>query len=205
MNTVPRHHRTPKAHRRPGATGDYGPVDRGGQPDRAHGPAAPGPPPARPQPRDVLAVLYLDLDRFKVINDSLGHRIGDDVLLKIAERLTHHLRPADTLARLGGDEFVLVAEGVTDEAAAITLANRIIEDGRKPFHLDGDEFSCTMSIGVACTADSQRNGEELLSEADLALYRAKDKGRDRVAVVRRGTTHHGRRTHGHRTDGAAGP
>jgi diguanylate cyclase (GGDEF)-like protein/PAS domain S-box-containing protein len=130
----------------------------------------------------MLAVLYLDLDHFKVINDSLGHRIGDDVLLKIAERLTHHLRPADTLARLGGDEFVLVAEGVTDEAAAITLANRIIEDGRKPFRLDGDEFSCTMSIGVACTADAQRAGVELLSEADLALYRAKDKGRDRVAV-----------------------
>jgi diguanylate cyclase (GGDEF)-like protein len=132
--------------------------------------------------RGMLAVLYLDLDHFKVINDSLGHRIGDDVLLKIAERLTHHLRPADTLARLGGDEFVLVAEGVSDEAAAITLANRIIEDGRKPFRLDGDEFSCTMSIGVACTADSRRNGVELLSEADLALYRAKDKGRDRVAV-----------------------
>jgi diguanylate cyclase (GGDEF)-like protein/PAS domain S-box-containing protein len=130
----------------------------------------------------MLAVLYLDLDHFKVINDSLGHRIGDDVLLKIAERLTHHLRPADTLARLGGDEFVLVAEGVTDEAAAITLANRIIDDGRKPFRLDGDEFNCTMSIGVACTADGQRNGAELLSEADLALYRAKDKGRDRVAV-----------------------
>ena len=133
-------------------------------------------------PGGVLAVLYLDLDRFKVINDSLGHHIGDDVLLKMAERLTHHLRPADTLARLGGDEFVLVAEGVTDEAAAVSLANRIIEDGRRPFALDGDEFSCTMSIGVACTADSQRNAGELLAEADLALYRAKDLGRDRVAM-----------------------
>jgi diguanylate cyclase (GGDEF)-like protein/PAS domain S-box-containing protein len=130
----------------------------------------------------VLAVLYLDLDRFKIINDSLGHRIGDDVLLKMAQRLTGHLRPADTLARLGGDEFVLVAEGVTDEAAAVTLANRIIEDGRRPFVIDGDEFSCTMSIGVACTADCQRNAEELLAEADLALYRAKDHGRDRVAM-----------------------
>src|ERR1017187_2105889 len=120
-------------------------------------------------PGRLLVVLYLDLDRFKVINDSLGHRIGDDVLLKMAERLTGHLRPADTLARLGGDEFVVVAEGVTDEAAAIALANRIIEDGRRPFRVDGDEFSCTMSIGVACTADYQHNAEALLSEADLAL------------------------------------
>jgi diguanylate cyclase (GGDEF)-like protein/PAS domain S-box-containing protein len=133
-------------------------------------------------PGTVLAVLYLDLDRFKVINDSLGHHTGDDLLLKIAERLTHHLRPADTLARLGGDEFVLVAEGVTSEPAAVALANRIIEDGRKPFRLDGEEFSCTMSIGVACTADGGRNVEELLSEADMALYRAKDMGRDRVAM-----------------------
>ena len=133
-------------------------------------------------PGRLLVVLYLDLDRFKVINDSLGHHIGDDVLLKMAERLTSHLRPADTLARLGGDEFVLVAEGVTNEAAAIALANRVIEDGRRPFRVDGDEFSCTMSIGVACTADSQHNAEALLSEADLALYRAKDRGRDQVAV-----------------------
>lgn len=133
-------------------------------------------------PGGVLAVLYLDLDRFKVINDSLGHHVGDDMLLKMAGRLTHHLRPADTLARLGGDEFVLVAEGVTDMAAAVSLANRIIEDGRRPFALDGDDFTCTMSIGVACTADSQRNAGELLAEADLALYRAKDLGRDRVAT-----------------------
>jgi diguanylate cyclase (GGDEF)-like protein/PAS domain S-box-containing protein len=133
-------------------------------------------------PGRLLVVLYLDLDRFKVINDSLGHRIGDDVLLKMAERLTGHLRPADTLARLGGDEFVVVAEGVTDEAAAIALATRMIEDGRMPFRVDGDEFSCTMSIGVACTADDQHNAEALLSEADLALYRAKDRGRDQVAV-----------------------
>jgi diguanylate cyclase (GGDEF)-like protein/PAS domain S-box-containing protein len=133
-------------------------------------------------PRGVLAVLYLDLDHFKVINDSLGHRVGDDVLLRIVERLTRHLRPADTLARLGGDEFVLVAEGVTDEAAAITLANRIITNGREPLRVDGEEILCTISIGVACTADGQRNAEELLAEADLALYRAKDKGRDRVAM-----------------------
>jgi diguanylate cyclase (GGDEF)-like protein/PAS domain S-box-containing protein len=133
-------------------------------------------------PGGVLALLYLDLDRFKVINDSLGHRIGDDVLLKVADRLTHHLRPADTLARLGGDEFVLVAEGVADELAAISLANRIIEDGRSPFRVEGEDIICTISVGLVCTSDGQRNAEELLSEADLALYRAKEHGRDRVAL-----------------------
>jgi diguanylate cyclase (GGDEF)-like protein/PAS domain S-box-containing protein len=136
----------------------------------------------RRRPGGVLAVLFLDLDHFKVINDSLGHHIGDDVLLQVAGRLTHHLRPADTLARLGGDEFVLVAEEVTDVAAVLGLANRVIEDGRKPFLLDGEELSCTMSIGVTWTSDSQRDAGDLLVEADLALYRAKDMGRDQVAL-----------------------
>jgi len=130
----------------------------------------------------VLAVLYLDLDRFKVINDSLGHRIGDEVLLTMATRLTHHLRPADTLARLGGDEFVIVAEGVADETAALDLANRIIEAGRKPFQVATEEFTCTVSVGIASTADSQRGAQDLLHEADLALYRAKGRGRDRAEV-----------------------
>ena len=145
----------------------------------------------------VLAVLFLDLDRFKVINDSLGHKVGDDVLLEIAQRLTLHLRSADTLARLGGDEFVLVAEGVTDEKAALCLANRIIEDGRKPFRVAGEDFSCTMSIGVACTADEQRNAEQLLGEADLALYRAKDLGPRQGGHIRRETTDHRRGPVGH--------
>lgn len=136
--------------------------------------------------KGVLVVMYLDLDRFKVVNDSLGHHAGDDVLLKTAERLTRHLRPADTLARLGGDEFALVAEGVVDEASAVILANRIIEDGRRPFRVGGEEISCTVSIGVTCTTDSKRNAHELLAEADCALYRAKRQGRDRVAVFDEG-------------------
>jgi diguanylate cyclase (GGDEF)-like protein/PAS domain S-box-containing protein len=130
----------------------------------------------------VLAVLYLDLDRFKVINDSLGHRIGDTVLLRMAERITHHLRPADTLARLGGDEFVILAEGVEDMHAAIELGNRIVEAGHEPFRVGDEEFVCTLSVGIAWTTDSQRGAEDLLQEADLALYRAKDRGRDRVDV-----------------------
>jgi len=130
----------------------------------------------------VLAVLYVDLDRFKVVNDSLGHRIGDAILLKMAERLMHHIRPADTLARLGGDEFVIVAENMVDEHAARELAKRIIEAGREPFRVGMEEFVCTLSVGVASTADSQRAAEDLLREADLALYRAKDRGRDRAEI-----------------------
>jgi diguanylate cyclase (GGDEF)-like protein/PAS domain S-box-containing protein len=130
----------------------------------------------------LLAVLYVDLDRFKIINDSLGHRIGDAVLLNMAERLTHHLRPADTLARLGGDEFVIVAEGMTDEAAVVDLAKRVIEAGREAFQVGEEEFICTLSVGIASTADGQRDAGDLLHEADLALYRAKDRGRDRAEV-----------------------
>ena len=130
----------------------------------------------------VLAVLYVDLDRFKILNDSLGHRVGDSVLLMMAERLTGQLRQADTLARLGGDEFVIVAEGVEDEQAAIDLGNRIILAGHETFRVGDEDFTCTLSVGIACTADSQRAAEELLQEADLALYRAKDRGRDRVEV-----------------------
>jgi diguanylate cyclase (GGDEF)-like protein/PAS domain S-box-containing protein len=130
----------------------------------------------------VLAVMYVDLDRFKVVNDSLGHRVGDAILLKMAERLLHHIRPSDTLARLGGDEFVIVAENMVDERAASELAKRIIEAGREPFRVGMEEFVCTLSVGVASTADSQRAAEDLLREADLALYRAKDRGRDRAEV-----------------------
>jgi len=130
----------------------------------------------------TLAVLYLDLDRFKVVNDSLGHSVGDAVLAQMAQRLLHHLRPADTLARLGGDEFVIVAEGLTSEQDAVELSNRIIGAGREPFRLGDEEFICTLSVGVACTTDSQRGAGELLGEADLALYRAKDRGRDRTEV-----------------------
>jgi diguanylate cyclase (GGDEF)-like protein/PAS domain S-box-containing protein len=130
----------------------------------------------------VLAVLYCDLDRFKVINDSLGHRVGDAVLLTMAERLTRHLRPADTLARLGGDEFVIVVEGITNESSVAELATRIIEAAREPVRVGEEEFLCTVSVGIATTDDSRRWGGDLLHEADLALYRAKDRGRDRAEI-----------------------
>ena len=129
----------------------------------------------------VLAVLYLDLDRFKIINDSLGHRVGDTVLLKLAERLTHHLRSSDTLARLGGDEFVIVAEDMVEQSVG-ALGDRIIEAGRQPFRIGEVDFVCTLSVGIAATRDTRRSAEDLLHDADVALYRAKERGRDRIEV-----------------------
>ena len=128
----------------------------------------------------LLAVLYLDLDRFTIVNESLGHHVGDSVLLQMAERLVQHLRPADTLGRLGGDEFVVVAEGLLDEQAAVGMAKRIAAAGRQPFQVGDEDLVCTMSVGVACTKDSERSADDLLGEADLALHRAKERGRDRV-------------------------
>jgi diguanylate cyclase (GGDEF)-like protein/PAS domain S-box-containing protein len=134
--------------------------------------------------RGGLALLYLDLDRFRVINDSLGHRVGDQLLTDVARRLVTYLRPSDTLARLGGDEFVIVAESMSNEQSALELADRIISTGHEAFRVDGQEFQCTLSVGIAWTADAERAGEELLRDADLALYKAKDLGRDRAEVFR---------------------
>ena len=130
----------------------------------------------------MVAVLFLDLDRFKVINDSLGHHAGDAVLLQMAERLLQVLRPQDTLARLGGDEFAIVVEDLINPDEALALGGRIIEAGRDPFRVGQEQFICTTSLGIAVTTDPARNAEDLLQEADLALYRAKDRGRDRADV-----------------------
>jgi len=130
----------------------------------------------------VLVVLYVDLDRFKVVNDSLGHRIGRRHPAQDGRTSPAPHPPVRHLARLGGDEFVIVAENMADEHAATELAKRIIEAGREPFQVGVEEFVCTLSVGVASTVDSQRAAEDLLREADLALYRAKDRGRDRAEV-----------------------
>lgn len=130
----------------------------------------------------LVAVLYLDLDRFKQINDSVGHLVGDAVLLEMAERLRSILRQQDTLARLGGDEFAVVVEDMGRAEEAVALGARIIEVGRAPFVVNAEQFTCTTSVGIAVTAHGQRSAEGLLQEADLALYRAKDRGRDRAEV-----------------------
>ncbi|HUY61895.1 MAG TPA: GGDEF domain-containing protein, partial [Candidatus Dormibacteraeota bacterium] len=126
-----------------------------------------------------VAVLFLDLDYFKRVNDGAGHLVGDRVLVTVAERLLAVVRPADTVARLGGDEFVVLAEDLDDAAgAARELAARIARAMREPISVDGHELVVTASIGMAL-ADAESDPAEVLAHADAAMYEAKRRGRDR--------------------------
>jgi diguanylate cyclase (GGDEF)-like protein/PAS domain S-box-containing protein len=122
-----------------------------------------------------VAVLFMDLDGFKVVNDSLGHDVGDGLLVEVARRLEGCLRPEDTLARFGGDEFVALIEDLQTADDAVRVAERITNELRKPFALGGREMYVAASIGVGLGRGT-RNPEELLREADTAMYRAKDEG-----------------------------
>jgi len=130
----------------------------------------------------AVAVLYLDLDGFKAVNDSLGHRAGDDLLRTTAKRLRAALRPGDHLARMGGDEFVAVLPR-TGDSAARRMARRLATAARQPTELDGMPVSVTASIGIAAPRSATMSPEELLSEADSAMYRAKQHGRARTEVA----------------------
>jgi diguanylate cyclase (GGDEF)-like protein/PAS domain S-box-containing protein len=123
-----------------------------------------------------VAVLFMDLDGFKVVNDSLGHDTGDRLLVEVAKRLGSCLRPEDTLARFGGDEFTVLIEDVEISDDAVRVAERIVEELREPISLDGRELYVATSIGVGLGNDSIQGSEELLREADTAMYRAKDEG-----------------------------
>ncbi len=133
----------------------------------------------------TVAVLLLDLDRFKALNDSLGHRVGDEVLMVAAERLIAACRPSDTVARYGGDEFVVLAEGLNSAEDVHELAERLVAVLREPFRVTGpvpgeeQTLLQTVSVGVAVTTRHDHVAVDLMQEADLALYRAKDRGRDR--------------------------
>ncbi len=129
-----------------------------------------------------FAVLFLDLDRFKVINDSLGHVVGDRLLVEIAGCLARCLRPEDTVARLGGDEFTVLLEDMNDPSDATRVAERIHQELKAPFILDGHEVYTSVSIGIALSATGYTEPEHLLRDADTAMYRAKAKGKARHEV-----------------------
>ena len=125
----------------------------------------------------TFGVLFLDLDRFKVVNDSLGHQIGDQLLIATARRLESCLRPGDIVARLGGDEFAIILEHVKHVSDAVQAAERIRERLAAPFNLSGHEVFISASIGIALNQTASEAPDELLRNADTAMYRAKDQGR----------------------------
>jgi diguanylate cyclase (GGDEF)-like protein/PAS domain S-box-containing protein len=126
------------------------------------------------------AVLFLDIDRFKVLNDSVGHDAGDRLLVEMGARLREVLRPGDLVARFGGDEFVMVCEGVGEELDAYTLANRILEIVCQPFEIDQSTVVVTASVGIAMV--DGRDAEDLVRDADAAMYWAKERGRARAEL-----------------------
>ena len=129
-----------------------------------------------------VAVLFLDLDGFKVVNDSLGHAVGDQLLVAVATVLRGELREGDLLARLGGDEFTVIVEGVTDPDEPAALAQRMIEVLRQPIEVAERRHVVTVSIGIAFSGDGDRDPADLLRRADLAMYRAKELGKSRLEV-----------------------
>ncbi|HEV8632433.1 MAG TPA: EAL domain-containing protein [Thermoanaerobaculia bacterium] len=129
-----------------------------------------------------FALLFLDLDRFKTVNDSLGHVVGDRLLVAIARQLERLVRPGDTVARLGGDEFAVLVHNVRDAAAAVHVAERVQASLVAPFAIQGQEVFVNMSIGIALSGEAAPDPESMLRDADLAMYRAKDAGRGRYEV-----------------------
>jgi diguanylate cyclase (GGDEF)-like protein/PAS domain S-box-containing protein len=132
--------------------------------------------------RSSVAVLFLDLDRFKFINDSLGHDAGDRLLVALGKRLQEVVRPGDTVARFGGDEFTILCEGIADEAHALAIAERVGQVVTAPFPLGDAEVFVTMSIGIALASGTRVRPESLVENADAAMYRAKARGGSRREV-----------------------
>jgi diguanylate cyclase (GGDEF)-like protein len=140
---------------------------------------------AKRYPDHLFAVLFIDLDRFKAINDSLGHQVGDRLLLAIADRLQQLVRSTDTVARLGGDEFIILLDPIQDVNDAIRVAERIHAQLRLPLQLADREVFTSASIGIAASATHYQQASDLLRDADIAMYRAKEKGKARYEIFDR--------------------
>src|SRR6185437_16020203 len=130
---------------------------------------------------ELVAVLFLDLDNFKAVNDTLGHEIGDRLLQTVAERLQRSLRVGETVARFGGDEFTVLLSNVATEAAARQAADRLRAALQQPVELAGELLTPSASIGVACARGGDVTAELLLHQADLAMYTAKGQRKERAA------------------------
>ena len=124
-----------------------------------------------------FAVLFLDLDGFKVVNDSLGHQTGDQLLIALSRRLERFLRRGDTIARLGGDEFVILLEEIEHPKHALELAGRALDELQRPFEVNGHELVTAASIGIAFSSLGSNSAETLLRDADIAMYQAKARGK----------------------------
>jgi len=130
----------------------------------------------------LFAVLFLDIDRFKMVNDSLGHMAGDRLLVMIARRLELSLRPGDTVARLGGDEFTVLLDDIRDVTDATRVADRIQRELEMPFNVGGQELFTSASIGIALSATGYEKPEDILRDADTAMYKAKSLGKARYSM-----------------------
>jgi len=129
-----------------------------------------------------VAVLFCDLDRFKIVNDSLGHDAGDRLLVDVANRIGAALRPADTVARFGGDEFTILCEDIAGEIEAATIAQRIVDVFREPFQLEDGEVFLATSLGIAIARGADDRAADLIRDADAAMYRAKERGKGRYEI-----------------------
>src|SRR5262249_44550321 len=130
----------------------------------------------------IVGVLYIDVDRLKVVNDSLGHATGDRLLVAVAHRIRQMLRTSDVLARLGGDEFTMLLDRLHSEGEAMLIAQRVSQSFLQPFRVGGRSIVVSASIGVATNVDTTDDAETLMSYADAAQYRAKQSGRNRIEV-----------------------
>jgi diguanylate cyclase (GGDEF)-like protein len=136
----------------------------------------------RDDPVRQFGVLFLDFDRFKLINDSLGHSVGDEFLVQIAGRIQQHVRPGDVVARLGGDEFAILIESASCVDDAVALAERLLAMLRQPLRIEGTEINASASIGITTSAVAYADPGEVLRDADIAMYRAKGAGKARYAM-----------------------
>jgi len=130
----------------------------------------------------MFAVLFIDIDRFKTVNDSLGHQAGDELLMKFTDKLLSIVRPNDMIARLGGDEFVLLIDPVPDKERVNRIAQRLLKELKKPIRINGQLIYWSASIGIAMSSSKYSNADELLCDSDLAMYRAKLNGKGRYEV-----------------------